>query len=82
MTKIDEGIYKWDKRTTHKFVGGLWVCGHPLSSKEGALMGFICLEEHTQGDWRNSMVHRGSYLWQYHGAKMVRPKRREKYHGV
>ena len=24
MTKIDEGIYKWDKRTTHKFVGGLW----------------------------------------------------------
>lgn len=20
------------------------------------------------------MVHRGSYLWQYHGAKMVRPK--------
>ena len=25
MTKIDEGIYKWDKRTTHKFVGGLWA---------------------------------------------------------
>merc|ERR550519_3145285 len=39
MTKIDEGIYKWDKRTTHKFVGGLWACDHPLSPKEGGFDG-------------------------------------------
>ena len=39
MTKIDEGIYKWDKRTTHKFVGGWWACGHPLSPKEGGFDG-------------------------------------------
>merc|ERR550519_37791 len=75
MTKIDEGIYKWDKRTTHKFVGGLWACGHPLSPTEGGFDGLHMFGGTHPGDRRNSMVHRGSYLWQYHGAKMVRPKR-------
>merc|ERR1711981_995096 len=59
----------------HGFGWLLWACAWPpFESHGGGFDGLHMFGGTHPGDRRNSMVHRGSYLWQYHGAKMVRPK--------
>ena len=56
----------------------LWAFGHPLSPTEGALMGFICLEEHTRGTGEIQWFTEGVTYGSITGPKWFGPRQEER----